>query len=92
VQLQALNLALAALGLNTQDINQLDQIASIINDYNPSLFTAQAYQLEALAQKAPAQTPPTSANARPAANTTNLTGGNAAAAKAAPAGGTPAKG
>jgi hypothetical protein len=90
-QLQALNLALAALGLNTQDINQLDQIASIINDYNPSLFTAQAYQLEALAQKAPAQTPaPTSANVRPAANTTNLAGGNAAA-KAAAGGGTPAK-
>jgi hypothetical protein len=90
--LQALNLALAALGLNTQDINQLDQIASIINDYNPSLFTAQAYQLEALAQQAPAQAPATTnANAQPAANTTTITGGNAAAAKAAAAGGTPAK-
>lgn len=55
-QLQSLNLALAALGLSTQDIRQLDQIASIRNNYNPSAYTAQAYQLEVLAQKAPAQT------------------------------------
>ena len=49
-QLQTLNLALASLGLSTQDIQQLDQVASTISDYNPAAFTAQAYQLEALAQ------------------------------------------
>ena len=71
-QLQSLNLALAALGLSTQDIEQLDQIASTINDYNPSAFTAQAYQLEALARvsaqaasaaRANAQANPNNANA-----------------------------
>jgi hypothetical protein len=58
-----LNLALAALGLSTQDIEQLDQIASTINDYNPSAFTAQAYQLEALA-RASAQAAAARANAQ----------------------------
>jgi hypothetical protein len=45
-----LNNALTALGLTPQEIQQLDQIASITNDFNPNAFTALAYQLEALAQ------------------------------------------
>ncbi len=78
-QLQGLNQALAALGLSQQDIQQLDRIASIINDFNPSAFTALAYQLEVLAQQvapqaaASANTPPVTANAaatNPAANGT----------------------
>ncbi|MGA2096171.1 MAG: hypothetical protein ABSH39_07725 [Candidatus Acidiferrum sp.] len=74
-QLQTLNLALAALGLNTQQIDQLDQVASIVNDYNPAAYTAQAFQLETLGQKAPAQTTsqagaPQNANATPTTNNT----------------------
>jgi hypothetical protein len=49
-QLQALNTALAALGLTPQEIQQLDQIASVINDLNPTAFTSLANQLEQLAQ------------------------------------------
>jgi hypothetical protein len=77
-QLQALNQALAALGLSSQDIQQLDRIASIINDFNPSAFTALAYQLEVLAQQVAPQAAATSANA-PLANA------NAAANGTAPA-------
>ena len=85
-QLQALNLALAALGLSTQDIDQLDRIASTNNDYNPSAYTAQAYQLEALAQQPSPQaaattvatTQPAPSNAITAANPTALGSGTVA--------------
>ena len=56
-QLQTLNQALAALGLSAQDIQQVDRIATVINDFNPSAFTALAYQLEELAQQAPLRRP-----------------------------------
>lgn len=49
-QLQALNNALAALGLNASELAQVDQIASLIYDFNPLAFTSLVYQLEALAQ------------------------------------------
>ena len=39
-QIQALNNALAALGLDPQQIQELDQIASIIKDFNPAAYTA----------------------------------------------------
>jgi hypothetical protein len=91
-QLQSLNNALAALGLSPQDIQELDQIASVINDYSPSAYTALAYQLEQLAQQAApqatqqaganaaanAQTAPANANgATAAANGANTAGPNA---------------
>ncbi|MGH9741172.1 MAG: hypothetical protein ACRD51_02345 [Candidatus Acidiferrum sp.] len=57
-QLQTLNQALASLGLSPQDIQKLDQIASIINDFNPAAFTALAYQLEELAKQTSQLTPP----------------------------------
>jgi hypothetical protein len=53
-QLQTLNNALRALGLTVNDIHQIDRIASVINDFNPSAFTSLAYQLAALAPN-PAQ-------------------------------------
>ena len=72
-QLQSLNLALAALGLSNQDIQQLDQVASTTSDYNPSAYTAHAYQLELLARQpashastAPPEAPPAPAQANAA--------------------------
>lgn len=49
-QLNTLNNALAALGLSTADIQEIDQIASLTSDFNPSAFTTLAYQLEAQSQ------------------------------------------
>jgi hypothetical protein len=62
-QLQGLNNALEALGLSPADLQQIDQIASVIKDFNPAAFTSLAYQLAALApssatQLAPANQPP----------------------------------
>ena len=76
-QLQSLNTALAALGLTPQEIQQLDQIASILNDFDPAAYTALAYQLEQLAL---AQQPATGNTRNAAANTAN---------NPAPANGTP---
>jgi hypothetical protein len=54
-QLQALNNALAALGLDHADILVVDRVASRLQDFNPTAFTSLVYQLEALAQNAAAQ-------------------------------------
>lgn len=51
-QLQPLNEALVSLGLNQQDIQKLDQIAAISNNFSPAAFTALAYQMEELAEQA----------------------------------------
>ena len=40
----------AALGLSAADIQQIDQVASLINDFNPTAFASLAYQLESQAQ------------------------------------------
>ena len=53
-QLNTLNNALAALGLSAADIRQIDRVASLINDFNPTAFTSLAYQLEAQAQNSTA--------------------------------------
>jgi len=63
LQLQTLNNTLAALGLDETDIERVDQIASLINDFNPAAFTSLAYQLEALAQNAAQQSAAVSVNA-----------------------------
>jgi hypothetical protein len=74
-QLQALNNALQALGLSPTDINQIDQIASVIKDFNPAAFTSLAYQLAALS--------PPAATQQPSANTaTAPIGGQATAGTA----------
>jgi hypothetical protein len=91
-QLQALNLALAALGLNTQDIQQLDQIASAVNDYHPVAYTARALQLKALGKRSPTQaTVPAGANARPAPANANAVVSKAAGTNTAAAAGNPTK-
>src|SRR5258707_5229478 len=48
-QLQALNIALVALGLNPADISKVDQIASLINDFSPTAYNSLVYQLVAQA-------------------------------------------
>jgi hypothetical protein len=90
-QLLALNTALYALGLNNTQLAQVDQVASLIQVFNPLAFTSLVYQLEALAQtsaqQAAAPIPNTVATGRPAptantsaaaAPTTGTTTGNAA--------------
>jgi hypothetical protein len=87
-QLQKLNISLAALGLNTTDIQKVDQIASLINDFNPIAYSNLVYQLEALAQNATQRTAqaPTAngntANSRAAATLPVAGATNAAAATA----------
>ena len=49
-QLLALNTALQALGLNSSQLAQVDQVATLIKDFNPVAFTSLVFQLEALAQ------------------------------------------
>ena len=85
-QLQTLNQALTALGLSQQDIQQLDRIASIINDFNPSAFTALAYQLEVLAQQVAPQAAATApvVNTQPALANANIAATNPAANSTAP--------
>ena len=88
-ELQALNNTLAALGLNATDIRKVDQIASLINDFNPAAFIRLAYQLERFAQNAAQQSAAAAANT--AAHAPTATGSNGATAAgnnaaAAPAG------
>jgi hypothetical protein len=80
-QLQALNNSLASLGLTAADIQQLDQIASLTNDFNPAAFASLAYQLElsAQAQNPSPQTapaPPAHTAAAPAAGGSTSAAGN----------------
>jgi hypothetical protein len=92
-QLQALNQALESLGLSVQDIQKLDQIASVINDFSPAAFTALAYQLEILAQQTTQQSPPApGGNAQPAGANTSAVATNATSATAAAATGPASKG
>jgi len=51
-QLQVFNQALAALGLNNNDILKLDQIATLVNAFSPTAFTDLINQFRALAQQA----------------------------------------
>jgi hypothetical protein len=51
-KLQALNTALATLGLSKSDIQSLDRVASIIKDFNPVAYKNLAFQLQTLAQQA----------------------------------------
>ena len=84
-QLLALNTVLSALGLNASQLAQVDQIAKLIQDFNPLAFTSLLYQLEALAQ-ASAQPEPTS----PVSTSTGGTAAQAAPGANATVTGTPA--
>jgi hypothetical protein len=54
-KLQALNTALAALGLSKSDIQSLDRVASIVKDFNPVAYKNLVFQLQTLAQQAAPQ-------------------------------------
>ncbi|HTQ62725.1 MAG TPA: hypothetical protein VMI32_21035 [Candidatus Solibacter sp.] len=75
-QLQSLDIALQALGLSPQDIQALNQVATIINDFNPAALAALVEQFQALAQETGQQSAATSA-----------AGANGTAAVGAPANG-----
>jgi hypothetical protein len=74
-QLQALNLALAALGLTKADIQSLDRVASVLKDFNPVAYGSLVYQLEALAQQAAPQAAATAPNTASATTGANTNGG-----------------
>jgi hypothetical protein len=57
-QLQLLNNALAALGLNSTDIQKIDSIAGVIGDFQPTRFANLAFELQALAQQSAPQAVP----------------------------------
>jgi len=51
-QIQAFNQALAAIGLNSNDIQKLDQIATLVNVFSPTAFSDLIGQFQALARQA----------------------------------------
>jgi hypothetical protein len=75
-KLQALNTALATLGLSKSDIQSLDRVASIIKDFNPVAYKNLAFQLQTLAQQA---APQAAANVGDTATATNGATSNGAA-------------
>jgi hypothetical protein len=83
-QLQALNNALAAIGLSAADIREVDRVASLINDFNPAAFTSLAYQLEAQPQY-PAQPSAAAQNTQAAAGRASATGTSVTSTAATPA-------
>lgn len=91
-QLQALNNSLVTLGLTPQQITQLDQIAAIISDFNPTFFTALAYQLQELAQAQQALASATAGGAQTAAPNSATANVNGAPANAIGAGAVGANG
>lgn len=52
IQIQAFNQALTALGLTNSDIQKLDRIAALVNDFSPNAFNDLIGQFQALAQQA----------------------------------------
>jgi hypothetical protein len=61
IQLQSLNASLPALGLTNEEIQQIDRIASLVQDFNPAAYANLINQFEALAQQAAEQSPVISA-------------------------------
>jgi hypothetical protein len=60
VKIQALNASLPALGLSKVEIQEIDRLATRIQNFNPAAYTDLVNQFEALAQQA---TQPNAANA-----------------------------
>jgi hypothetical protein len=50
LQIQSLNAALPTLGLTNTEINQIDRIASLIQNFNPAAYASMVSQFEALGQ------------------------------------------
>ena len=80
-KVQALNSALAALGVNRADVRKIDSIAVLLNNSNPVAFASLVQQIEGLSQKVAPQVPATlgtangANNAAGVANATNTNGG-----------------
>ena len=81
LQIQSLNAALPALGLTNTEINQIDRIATLVQNFNPAAYANLVSQFEALAQNSGSSTsanpsifaPPTGA-APSTGNTANNSG------------------
>lgn len=54
-KIQQLNASLPALGLTNSQIEQIDRIASLVNDFNPAAYANLVNQFEAQAQQPPQQ-------------------------------------
>jgi hypothetical protein len=80
-KVQALNSALAALGVDRADVRKIDSIAVLLNNSNPAAFGSLVQQIEGLSQKVAPQVPATlgtangANNAAAVANATNTNGG-----------------
>jgi hypothetical protein len=78
-KIQALNAALPALGLTNEQIQQIDRIASLVQDFNPGAYVNLVNQFEALAQQHASQqsaaTSGLSTNSAAVTGTTNAAGG-----------------
>ena len=59
LQIQSLNASLPALGLTNTEINQIDRIATLVQNFNPAAYANLVSQFEALAQNSGT---PTAAN------------------------------
>lgn len=59
LQIQALNATLPSLGLTNNQINEIDRIASLVQNFNPAAYANLVSQFEALAQQA---APPNAVN------------------------------
>jgi hypothetical protein len=79
LQIQSLNAALPALGLTNAEINQIDRIASVVQNFNPAAYASLVTQFEALAQPAappnPVNSPVVPGTSAPTGTETNANGG-----------------
>ncbi|HET6142910.1 MAG TPA: hypothetical protein VFE02_05335 [Candidatus Acidoferrales bacterium] len=57
LQIQSLNASLPALGLTNTEINQIDRIAALVQNFNPAAYANLVSQFESIAQTAGAATP-----------------------------------
>ncbi len=77
LQLQALNAALPELGLTNAEIQQIDRIASLVQNFNPAAYANLVNQFEAQSQQAAQQGPPNvAANPNAAATSGGTSAGN----------------
>ncbi len=80
LQIQSLNASLPALGLTNTEINQIDRIASLVQNFNPAAYANLVSQFEALAQNSRSSASaittllPATYSAPNAANSTNGAG------------------
>ncbi len=75
LQIQSLNAALPALGLTNIEINQIDRIASLVQNFNPAAYASLVSQFEALAQP-PASPNPVNSPVIPGTSSPTNTGTN----------------